>query len=91
MKLKDWGPEDVIGAFISAALIGMVSAIGFMGCMWAKSDGRVNYCYITEDEAIYRVVGHRNWRPDVTLATALTAEDAKSKMALVCPSDKETR
>jgi hypothetical protein len=60
--------------------LGVVALVGGIGaCLFqmARSDGSVKYCRMQPYSDVYQVEGHRDWRPDVMLATKLkTREEA---------------
>ncbi len=50
-------------------------------------DGRIVYCRIVYyGEQVYIVEGHSNWRPDISIAIAVSAEDAEAKRKALCTS-----
>lgn len=81
--------------FLSLGLMGVLSLalLGGAACLFmcARSDGRVDYCrivYHNENNVqlpIYVIEGHRNWRPDIRMAVATSAEEAEAKRKALCP------
>lgn len=71
-------------AFSGLFAVCVVATLTGIGCVVEslRADGRVDYCRIIYDNdsaihlPVYRVVGHRNWRPDINVAVASTAEEA---------------
>lgn len=84
----DFFGTDSKFANLLATLV-LVFVIGLFGTMITNSifaDGKVTHCYV-EGMGIapaYKVVGHREWRGDVTLSVEKTSEDAYAKMKHIC-------
>ena len=82
-KAVQWGLFGTVAAGIVAGALCLV--------MCARSDGAVDYCRViyNNDSSIhlpvYIVEGHRNWRPDIRVAIAQTAEEAEAKRKALCP------
>lgn len=51
------------------------------------ADGRVTHCYVEAGGGlpVYRIVGYRSWRSDVTVGIEKTGEEAHAKMKELCP------
>ena len=75
-----------IMALVVGFALGLTALIQVM-----NSNGRVDYCRVLYDNdsakhpPAYRVIGHRNWHPDIDVAMALSAEEAAAKMQTLCP------
>lgn len=76
--------------------IALVSALAIAGggvCLVnvARSDGRIDYCRVIYNNdssvhlPVYIIEGHRNWRPDVRVAVATTADQAEAERKALCP------
>jgi hypothetical protein len=77
-----------INGWLGIVLLGLIvfMAFGIFVCA-ARSSGEVVYCYIDHDAYEgYRVKGHREWRPDVTIGIASSAEIADNifRQSAIC-------
>jgi hypothetical protein len=69
----------------------VIIAIALSLFMYAKSDGKVDYCYIlyNNDSTIhlpsYVIMGHRSWRIDIRMAIASSVDEANAKRQILCP------
>ncbi len=93
---EDWGGEDWFGfGLITTLFVGITIGLSCLIAA-ARADAKVDHCYTTymspqvtipalEGQGRYIVYGHRSWRSDVTLGTAVTGAEANELMKNVCP------
>lgn len=85
----DW--KDPFDWLIVICAAGCLALATFFIVVTARSDGRIDYCYVeyNNDSSIHPpvwvVYGHRNWRSDQRITTAVSAEDAAVKKKEMCP------
>lgn len=73
---------------ISTVIVTTFLALVAGGIMCARSDGRVDYCFISRGGVPERskLWGHRNWTFDREIGYFDTIDDAKAKADLIgCP------
>jgi len=81
--------------WVGLALITLATiAAGISFCGWllfqaARSDGKVDYCFVKQVEGItsneFDVYGHRPWRTDEKIATFKSLLDAETWRSQKCP------
>jgi len=75
--------------FVTAFVALVIGIVCLIQCI--NSNGKVDYCRVVYDNSssihppAYRIIGHRNWRPDIDVAVTISAEDAAFKMQTLCP------
>jgi len=76
--------------FAVSLALGLVTCILGPIFMMARSDGKVNFCYVTTDSyqvpsqpmvVVYNVWGNREWRSDMLFARNLTSLDSAQAAA----------
>lgn len=81
--------EDVFGAVIIAAVIGVIALIGGATYGAIKSNGETDYCYVemispTGMAPQFQLEAHRPWRADRVLGAYPTIDEAKAKADGLC-------
>lgn len=78
--------QNVFGWTLLAVVVSLMLACAISA---VSASGEISYCTVehrvSEEGDPYVVVGHRMWRPDVTVARAPTPDEAARATELLCP------
>lgn len=84
IKFLDDG-EKIANIFFNILLFAIICAISVMLFLTITANGKVTHCYIDSTIIGYKIVGHRDWRPDAVMGSSDNPEELRAIMDKVCP------
>jgi len=79
--------------FWAAVVVAIMLTLGTVAWAALSADGHITLCYVHEaeqcsGEKAYNVVGYRQWRDNIVMATTKDPKEAAELMATMCPGQQ---
>lgn len=84
-----WDGDDVWAIIVLGVIAAAIGLGVWVTSATVRADGHVDHCYVDEEPGvipIFKVIGHRSWRSNVTMAAELTSDAAEAKRIAMCPA-----